>query len=715
MLTLKLKISSFGASLALALALGSLAPQTTAALTAKGEQLKQAYEEKHHNLQTQIIERLPQIDQTREADYHAARQAELDAFKPLKEADARLAEYRRAHGLVGHARGHWIGNAEQNIRRAKEKIENAGTDSEREAAKQELAAAEQNLRDGQQALLERTANYEQLKQEKPAMDKAREEARKALEQAQAATLRAVMDLGVESALSSDALDPLLAKFIVVHEATPKGLAKFAQQSEAHHQLVDNLLADTDLMLQMLVADGAKDGNYGRAMQIYTDIQNVSEHAAEGALQRFAVGIALEHATPRALRNIKVEKDAPKYVDPVNRYLHFEEAYFHQELDPGFDTHSAWAYRFVVDGEEPDKILTWGREMMRNFRPDHVTTNDQRWRYVAIVRSDVPYGSQNVRYDQDHLHFFQNILMNAGICGRRAFIGRFVLRSFGVPTIARPSRAHGALARWTPDGWVPMLGPAWGNGWTRLPYDRCENFEASTRARATGEHYLQVKRAQWIGDVIGERREYGFASGRGQRTLELWNAISLYTQRALIEAADLRALDAVGEDIAEASDTREAIEITQVVLSEEERRIHRDFTGAIHIPAAATSSPTRSTRYIQFHDSVLGGQQLHHGRNASGHAFEYTFDAPAAGQYELTARVVTPTWRQTLRVSANGADEIEIDLPFTVGMWEHTAPVTVELQAGENLLTFNRKGGDFVRGVAFRDFKLKPVPNPGGGR
>ena len=46
------------------------------------------------------------------------------------------------------------------------------------------------------------------------------------------------------------------------------------------------------------------------------------------------------------------------------------------------------------------------------------------------------GSQDNKHDRSDLHFFQNILMNGGVCGRRAFFGRFMLRAFGVPTTAR---------------------------------------------------------------------------------------------------------------------------------------------------------------------------------------------------------------------------------------------------------------------------------------
>lgn len=55
---------------------------------------------------------------------------------------------------------------------------------------------------------------------------------------------------------------------------------------------------------------------------------------------------------------------------------------------------------VVDGEEPEEILAWGREMLRNYRPDHITTSDDRWRYVGLVRTDIRYGSQDNKYDRD---------------------------------------------------------------------------------------------------------------------------------------------------------------------------------------------------------------------------------------------------------------------------------------------------------------------------
>ena len=102
--------------------------------------------------------------------------------------------------------------------------------------------------------------------------------------------------------------------------------------------------------------------------------------------------------------------------------------------------------------------------------------------------------------------------------------------------------------------------------------------------------------------------------------------------------------------------------------------------------------------------------MHYERLGPDEDFEYTFDAPAAGKYRLTARIVTPSWRQHLFVSTNGAkEEVDIALPHTVGMWQTTEPVEITLVKGKNVLRFSRsKGHDKLKGVSIRDFTLTPV-------
>jgi hypothetical protein len=237
------------------------------------------------------------------------------------------------------------------------------------------------------------------------------------------------------------LDDQLAEFVVIAEATPHGLADFVQQQndpETNAALLEDLLADKDLLKQMLLADGAAvkkqpgknnksnnimcggEAQYGPAMKIYTEIQGECKHASRhnksggggGVLSRLALAISLEHAVPipqvNASSCAKDEDDA--FVDPVARYLNYEAAYMAGELDPDFDQLSVWDLRMVVNGDEPDEMAAWGRKTLRNFRPDHILNSagggGHEWRYVQLVRSDVRYGSQHVQFDRPELQKYQ---------------------------------------------------------------------------------------------------------------------------------------------------------------------------------------------------------------------------------------------------------------------------------------------------------------------
>ena len=72
-------------------------------------------------------------------------------------------------------------------------------------------------------------------------------------------------------------------------------------------------------------------------------------------------------------------------------------------------------------------------------------------------------------------------------------------------------------------------------------------------------------------------------------------------------------------------------------------------------------------------------------------------------------MVTPSWKQSLAVAANAAAAVEIPLPFTVGMWDKTEPVEIDVVKGRNVLRFSRP--DATAGVTIREFTLTPVGSP----
>ena len=417
-------------------------------------------------------------------------------------------------------------------------------------------------------------------------------------------------------LTGDKLDSKLVKFVILRKATTSALAEFGQQGKDYFSLLEKMFNDSELMKQMLIADGARaqrvgrkgygPPRYGQAMKIYSDIQESCKQSPKGVLMRLALAIALEHSVPIAQTNPMEDKDAVIVVNPVKRYHHFKKAYLDGELDPIFKNLSTWDLRMVVNGDEPDETLAWGREMLRNYRPDHIYNENFGWRYVAIVGSDVKYGSGDVKYDRPELQKYQNILMNGGVCGRRAFIGRFILRAFGVPTTARPSRGHAALAHWTPGGWCVNLGGGWGAGWTSTQYDKDVDFLASSQARNNPKAYLKVKRAQWIGDVMGEERVYGENS---KIEPKFWNALALRIQKEIIKELKSVTLDALGEDMGEANEPTVAQKVMASPVSPKDREISIAKNGTITIPSAAYLKPKGNTREVLAMKSFNGGMQI----------------------------------------------------------------------------------------------------------
>ena len=68
----------------------------------------------------------------------------------------------------------------------------------------------------------------------------------------------------------------------------------------------------------------------------------------------------------------------------------------------------------------------------------------------------------------------------------------------------------------------------------------------------------------------------------------------------------------------------------------------------------------------------------------------------------------PPDRTTLQLAANGASSpTTIKLPFTLGKWADSEPVTVSLKQGQNTLHFWRDQAP-QSGVALKEFTLKPV-------
>jgi len=703
-------------------------PVSVVELTQTGKTLETKYAGLLETLKAEITKQLPAIDQAKVAVWMAAIQAEEGT---AKEASTTAKAVEKMKGAPGNLKDleeqlklgpKTLEDANAELVRAKARGEN---DPEKEKA---LASAEKGLGLRQKELDRIKASVEKAKVavkeaevKLPEAIKAAEAAKQAHEKAMAATWKAMDALGASGILTSDKNDGKLAQVMVIQAATPRGLATFAEKSPDYESLIQQLLANEALMVQMLVADGPTAAKYGEAMKIYTEIQKASPKANEGLFQRLALAVSLVHAVPIMKQVPSADdaadvsdatdssvKDAAQVIDPVKRYLNYEKWSLAGELDPGFKNLSVWNLTMVVNGEEPDEVLAWCRQMLNNLRPDCIPNNGDTSVYVDVVDKEIRYGSGDVVNDRPELQFMQNVLANGGICGRRAFFGRFTLRAFGVPAAARKQPGHATLGHWHPDGWKTRLGgPNWGLGargfYSAMNDSRTKiygadvNFVASTQAREDATAFMRVKRSQWIGALVDEGSKPGIITFSGKtrgpsekkgKEIEkpiFWNDLALQEQRRVIAGLEAKA---ASSKIA-ASVAAKAPAVTG--------KIAVDAKGVITIPSAACSSPTESTKaayrggqtdLVLFVKNKAGETNLHLSRySKESDTFEYTFDAPKAGKYMLGARVVTPKWDQRLFATANGGTPVEMPLPYTIGMWDNAASVPIELKAGKNVLNF----------------------------
>ena len=403
-------------------------------------------------------------------------------------------------------------------------------------------------------------------------------------------------------LSSEKLDERLVKFVALLDATPRGLAEFGQQSKEHFAMTERLLSDAELLKRMLVADGAKaqrnrngygPARYGEAMEIYTQIRKTSSKSESGILNRLALALALEHAIPVKRSNPEALENAPATIDPVKRYLHYEKAFLDGELDPTFKNLTVWNLRMVVNGDEPDETLAWGRRMLRNFRPDHIYESNFGWRYVGVVSSNVKYGSGDVKYDRPELQKYQNILMNGGN-----------LRTAGLlrplhPALLRGSH-HGASqpgtrsprpldARWL----VRKLGTRLGIGLDRHALPQGSRLSRHLQGPQKQERFPRGQESAMDRRRFREKRIHGdndqSLTFNSLVTLKpgFWNGLALNAQSKIIKDLKEVTLEALGEELGESNKATIAQQVIASPVDPKEQKIAFAENGAISIPQSPT--------------------------------------------------------------------------------------------------------------------------------
>lgn len=537
--------------------------------------------------------------------------------------------------------------------------------------------------------------------------------RKAIEEQTEAIQSELLSVGetlvtdLKPLLSSDALDPKLMRIAILTHATPRGLAEYSQQGADKEKLIGQLFADEALMRQILEAGGANGGAYGNMMEIYNAILAKSERARERGtiLQRLALGTAIHMPWKEKPESgvYGIVHRTQYEIDQVDRYMYYEKAFLDGELDPAFKDFNTWECRFITDSEYSNNDLTWARQMMRTYRPDHITTTDYKWRYTRFIKSDVPYCSTT--HDPTIGSQAQEQVALGGICGRRAFLGRLTTRAFGIPTRASTQTGHAAMSRWTPDGWAICLGAWWSMAWNG-PQGGLD-FLLDSQSREFADDYHLVLRAQWLGDNFNEE-DVSIKHGQFGKGGGFWDGLAFAKKQLIVKKAEVSALELAGGMQLGESDELIGDEVGEdIEIPDADKEVQVGADGTITIPAVACYSPRKSSDRILFLKSWEEGHQLHYSRlGQRPELFKYRIEVPADGEYELTALAATVSQNLQILVRVNRDEPVPFSMPFTKGFWENSAPVKVKLTEGNNIISITARTPN--RGVSIKNWQIKPV-------
>ena len=276
-----------------------------------------------------------------------------------------------------------------------------------------------------------------------------------------------------------------------------------------------------------------------------------------------------------------------------------------------------------------------------------------------------------------------LVSGGGKCGPRAWMGRFACKAFGVPTWGCRQPGHAAMARWTPSGWMT----AWGCGFDKSWWEdkRGPEFLCETKIRnALGDEvfFRQVELLEWFGKVLGEKKD-SFVNPNS-----VWGSLM---------QLQLKRLPLIKTEPEQSKNAAQYEVLSRVTELQQQRAQQFEAisveNGCIIVPAAARSSAKRA----DFMRSYLGGMQVYLKKAEWQLEYKLPVDlVPERKTFLLAFRVCTvheddPDPLLVQVKSSNGSlGEYPVLLPYTMGSWQETQAVKVELGGGMEVLKLVRR-------------------------
>ena len=325
--------------------------------------------------------------------------------------------------------------------------------------------------------------------------------------------------------------------------------------------------------------------------------------------------------------------------------------------------------------------------------------DSKLRYTYIMQSDVRIRKPNWTGSP---RTYQMVLSGGGNESVNSWFGRFLLKSFGLPTWGTKYRRKDGFTRWTPEGWAEMNGASWETGEWNGKSGKDFKTEVEARNKAPQEEYFKkLVTLQCLADVVdGDPSaipDYEKDAMHGER---LWRSLSVVSMELLFqtEAEVKRSFERKGDGLVK---TKCEKYLEKYEKDEPDAEVSFDEDkGIIIIPASRHGFADGNILVI---DSYSSGKQLNF--IADG-VVEYELpDNIPAKKYSLAAEACTVSSKQTplqVQVGEDG-EKKDIKVPYTTGEYEFTKTIKIDLKPGDTL-RFSRPKGSL--GVAIKKFILR---------
>lgn len=397
-------------------------------------------------------------------------------------------------------------------------------------------------------------------------------------------------------------------------------------------------------------------------------------------KKIALACALELAAGTRQFDSSIE------IDPLQRYKHFEEAHRKGELDPAFPHFSVWEMRQIVNCDAPDEQMKWIRDTVMNYVPHVTFITDPKLRYTYILESDVrirkPTWTGSPRT-------YQMILSGGGNQSINSWFGRFLLKSFGLPTWGAKERKFEGYCRWTPEGWEPMNGAQWETcSWQgKSGQDFKVEIEARNKAPQQ-EYWKKLVTLQSLADLIdGDPNSIPDYEKDVLHPERLWRSLSIISMELLFQTEPevKRTFERKGRNLVKTRNEK-YLELYELDKPEAEVSV---VDGVITIPAGRHGFQAGNIMVI---DSFTGGKQMNFLADGTAE-YEISEEAPAK-KYKMKLEVCTVSAKQTpLTVKIDDSDEnqVMVKIPYTKGVWEFTNPVDIELSPGMTIRLSRPRG------------------------